>query len=69
MKAVVRRVMQSAPMPIRLEEIDISRDAKLEALYGIDIPVLLVDGKKAAKYRITETALRTLVESQAGGAG
>ena len=64
MKAVVRRVMQAAPMPIALEEFDISRDAKLEALYGIEIPVLLVDGIKAAKYRVSEAELDKIIEGR-----
>ena len=53
MKAIVDRVAQS--VPLTLEVVDISTDAELEALYGLEIPVLLVNGKKAAKYRVTET--------------
>ena len=64
MKIVIRRVMQSAGQPIALEEIDITTDAELEARYGIEIPVLLVDGKKAAKHRITESALKKIVSSR-----
>ena len=50
-----------------LEEIDISTDADLEARYGLEIPVLLVDGKKAAKYRIGEEELRRMLAGRAGG--
>jgi len=64
MKIVVRRVVESARAPIALEEIDITADPDLEARYGIDIPVLLVDGKKAAKYRIGEMELRRMVEGR-----
>ncbi len=64
MKIVVHRVMQSARTPIALEEIDITTDAELEARYGIEIPVLLVDGKKAAKYRITDAELKKIVSSR-----
>jgi len=32
-----------------------------EARYGLEIPVLLVDGRKAAKYRITEIELRRVI--------
>ena len=66
MKTVVRRVMESARRPIALEEIDITADADLEARYGMEIPVLLVDGKKVAKYRISEIELTRIVERRAG---
>ena len=67
MKAVVARLARS--MPLTVEEIDISTDPELERLYGLEIPVLLVDGKKAAKYRVTEEELRRLLAGRAGGAG
>lgn len=63
MKAVVSRVART--IPLTLEEVDISADAALEAQYGLEIPVLLVDGKKAAKYRIEEGALIRLLTSRA----
>ena len=59
MKAVVETVARS--IPISLEEIDISTDPALETQYGLEIPVLLVEGKKAAKYRIGETELRRML--------
>ena len=55
MKAVVRRVGER--IAIQLEDVDISSDPGLEALYGQEIPVLLVGGRKAAKYRISEEDL------------
>jgi glutaredoxin len=61
MKTVVRRVVRSVAAPITIEEIDISTDPGLEARYGVEIPVLLVDGKKAAKYRISEQELTRLL--------
>jgi glutaredoxin len=70
MKDVVKRVAQS--MPLQLEEVDISGSRDLEEKYGLEIPVLLVDGKKAAKYRIGEKDLRKILAgraTQAGGAG
>ena len=57
MKAVVERVVRSAGGPLTIEAIDISTDPALEARYGVEIPVLLLDGKKVAKYRVTEEAL------------
>jgi hypothetical protein len=41
-----------------LEEIDISDRAELEARFGMEIPVLCVNGRKAFKYRVTELELR-----------
>jgi len=62
MKAIVVRVARAIPMSI--EEVDISSDPHLESLYGLEIPVLMVDGKKAAKVRVTEDALRKLIEAR-----
>ena len=67
MKAIVARV--GATVPFVLEEIDISADAGLETIYGLEIPVLMVDGRKAAKYRVTEAELRRILTGRAGGAG
>jgi glutaredoxin-like protein DUF836 len=64
MKAVVKIVARS--VPLNLEEIDISTDPALEARYGLEIPVLLVEGKKAAKYRIGEGELVKLLARRAG---
>ena len=65
MKAVVGRVVrQSAPAPLEIEEIDISTDPALEARYGVEIPVLLVDGRKVAKYRVGEQELTRIVAAR-----
>jgi hypothetical protein len=63
MKAIVKRVAQS--VPLQLEEIDISTSRELEDRYGLEIPVLLVEGKKAAKYRIGEDELRRVLAARA----
>ena len=55
MKAVVHRV--AARTPLTLEEVNIDTDPALEREYGVEIPVLLIDGRKAAKHRLTEEAL------------
>ena len=65
MKAVVERVGRS--VAVALEEIDISTDPALEASYGADIPVLLVGGRKAAKYRVTEEELRRILDARTAG--
>jgi thiol-disulfide isomerase/thioredoxin len=67
MKELVRRVAASTPAPIAIEEIDISTDPELEARYGVEIPVLVVDAKKVAKYRITEGALAQLLRAREVG--
>jgi glutaredoxin-like protein DUF836 len=67
MKAVVERVAGSRPSAIEI--VDISADPQLEARYGLEIPVLLVNGKKAAKYRVTEEELMRILEARAGGPG
>jgi glutaredoxin len=65
MKAVVERV--ASRHRIHVEEIDISGDRALETLYGQDIPVLVVDGRKAAKYRISEPELTRLLAARSLG--
>jgi hypothetical protein len=59
MKAVVDRVRPTVPCTIDI--IDISRVPELEARYGLEIPVLLVNGRKAAKYRVTDDELRRIL--------
>jgi thiol-disulfide isomerase/thioredoxin len=66
MKAVVQRVVGAAGVPATVEEIDISTDSDLDERYGLEIPVLLIDGRKAAKYRVTEEALTRLLHDRAG---
>ncbi len=56
MRAVV--VALRADVPFELEEVDIDGDPALVAAYGEEIPVLLVNGRKAFKYRVTPAALR-----------
>ena len=64
MKAVVERVVRSAAGPLTIEAVDISTDPALEARYGVEIPVLLIDGKKVAKYRVREDDLRRILTSR-----
>jgi glutaredoxin len=62
MKAVVRRASET--IPLYIEEIDISANPELEAQYGLEIPVLVVNGRKAAKYRVTEKELLGILEGR-----
>lgn len=63
MKKVVTRVLRDRP-DLKFQEIDISTDPDLEARFGLEIPVLLMDGRKAAKYQIEERALRRMLGSR-----
>jgi thiol-disulfide isomerase/thioredoxin len=64
MKAVVERVARSVPLTI--EVVDITTDPLLEAQYGLQIPVLLIEGKRAAKYRVSEDELTKILSGRTG---
>ena len=66
MKAIVHRVADAAKPPVAVEEIDISADADLESRYGTEIPVLLLNGRKVAKYRVTEAELGRMLSARHG---
>ena len=56
MKAIVDEVRRD--VPFALEVVDITRDAALLETYGLDVPVLTIDGRKAFKHRLDAAALR-----------
>jgi glutaredoxin len=56
-QAIAKRAKRADHGDVTVEEVDISGDRALLDLYELEIPVLLVNGKKAAKYRITEAEL------------
>jgi glutaredoxin len=64
MKATVARVAER--VPLQVQEVDISTDADLEARYGLEVPVLMVDGRKAAKHRLTDEELLRILRGRAG---
>jgi glutaredoxin len=68
MKSLVHRVTarQSAHQAIAVDEIDISSDRLLLDLHGLEIPVLMIDGKKVAKYRVSEEELTQMLEARRG---
>lgn len=66
MKTVVQRVTRSSETPVRIDEVDISTDPDLQARYGVEIPVLLVDGRRTAKYRISEEQLTRILAARKG---
>jgi glutaredoxin-like protein DUF836 len=69
MKVIVERVVRDMHAAARIEEIDIANDADLEVRYGLEVPVLLANGKKVAKFRVTEKDLTRILTDRAGGSG
>ena len=61
MKAIVHRVLDG-DAHASIKEIDISNDRVLLDRYGLEIPVLMIDDTKVAKYRVTEAELRRMIE-------
>lgn len=55
MENTIRQLART--IPLDLEKVDIDESAELKARYGSQVPLLLIDGRKAFKYRLTETAL------------
>jgi glutaredoxin len=65
MKRVVAAVARRVPLVV--EEIDVAADPALERTWGHEVPVLLLDGRRVAKYRVSEARLmRALATSRAG---
>jgi hypothetical protein len=74
MKAIVRRVAANVDHGGReqttLVEVDIDGNAELVKRYGLEVPVLLINGRKAAKSRGTASErTRNLDGACAGKAG
>ncbi len=63
MKRLIKHVIRERQIPAQLEEIEISTRPDLERLYGMDVPVLLMDGRLVAKNRTTETKLVRMLGS------
>ena len=47
---------------LTLCEINVDTDKKLTARYGEELPVVLLDGRKVAKYRVEAKSFRRLLE-------
>ena len=62
MKHVIDSV--ASRVPFTFEVVDISTDRELTDLYALEIPVLLIDGRKAAKYRLTEKELEAKLKKR-----
>ena len=48
----------------RLSRVEIDGDPALEAQFGIEVPVLFINGRKAFKYRCTARELRKRLERE-----
>jgi glutaredoxin len=60
LKALCERMGEE--FPIELTEVNIDDHPALRTQYDQEIPVLVVDGRKAVKYRTTAPALRRLLQ-------
>ncbi len=47
-----------------IERVEIDGDAELEARFGLEVPVLFVNGRKAFKYRCTARELQGRLERE-----
>jgi glutaredoxin len=56
MEAVI--AAEAPKFDARIQRIEIDGDPDLEARFGIEVPVLFVNNRKAFKYRCTPTELR-----------
>lgn len=56
-----------AEVPFALELVDIDTDPVLVERYGMEIPVITIDGRKAFKYRVDPVELRTRLAHAAAG--
>jgi glutaredoxin len=61
MHAVVDRVRAEEPFDLRVVDLDTEAPADKRAAYDWEVPVLEIDGRKLAKYRIDEERLLRLL--------
>jgi hypothetical protein len=61
MKTLITRVIDRTGAAARVDEINVETDADLERRFGLEIPVLMLNGKKVAKYRVSEEKLRRIL--------
>jgi glutaredoxin-like protein DUF836 len=62
MKETIDRA--TAHLPVVLTVVDISGDEALVDRYGLEIPVLEIDGTRIAKYDVTEQALLRAIRAR-----
>jgi glutaredoxin len=62
MKAIIGAVGEN--IPLEFEEIDVDSSPALQELYGEEVPLLFIDGRKAFRYRVTAQELRRRLKKQ-----
>lgn len=62
MAAVV--VAVAAPFAATVESVDVDGDAELRQRHGHEVPVLLINGRKAFKFRVGEAELRRRLRAE-----
>ena len=55
-KGVIHQVQRERPFELTI--VDVDTDPELVRLYGDEVPVVAIDGRKAFKYRVDAAALR-----------
>ena len=55
MKRVIEQV--AAKFPVQLEEVNVDSSAGLRERFGLEVPVLFIDGRKAFKFQVTAKQL------------
>lgn len=63
MKEVVRRV--AGEFSLSVNETDVDTSDELRRLYGDEVPVLFINGRKAFKYRVTAADLKERLRREA----
>ena len=60
---------ESRGFPVRVTVVDVDSREELAGEFGLDVPVLFVDGKKFAKHRLERGRLREKLRRSAEGGG
>ncbi len=55
-KGVIDQVQRERPFDLTI--VDVDTDPELVRLYGDEVPVVVIDGRKAFKYRVDAAAFR-----------
>ena len=66
MQAILPEVQ--ADTPFRLETIDISTDPELRARFGLEIPLLYINGQRAFRYELSAAELRQRLSQEQASA-
>jgi glutaredoxin len=61
-KAVLEDVRRERPF--ELTTVDVDTDPALVEAYGLEVPVILVNGRKAFKYRVDAQSLRARLDER-----